>query len=445
MRLSDYISIALKDLRRQFIRSSLTIIALVISTVILVIMSAISLGGQRAITDQFGSDDSLTTITVTPNQSAGTLSPFGSVQQVNAGAAKLNDKAVQNLAGLPHVELATPRANIWEFNDFSVGDNSKQFVSQAEGITKNAWLPLRAGSGFASNDEKNVAILGLAYAKELGVSPESLVGKTVRITTQKGYRGVGSDIPGAAASKQENDTFNQSLTTINVRIVGVTDSGADQNGLFIPLGWAREIRTARYAGADGVKTVDQLANDGYSTIQVKVDTKDNVKAVAGDIERLGYGQISTLSQIERLQQFSATMWLILGAVAVTAVIAAALGVVNTMLMAVSEQSYVIGVWRAVGARKSVIVRLFLVESGILGLVGGIIGTAAGVIISRLVNQYVGSLLAAQHLALTSIAVTPLWLTAGTIILTTLFGVIAGMYPAYRAARESPSDALRRSQ
>jgi putative ABC transport system permease protein len=135
------------------------------------------------------------------------------------------------------------------------------------------------------------------------------------------------------------------------------------------------------------------------------------------------------------------MWVILGAVAVIAVVAAALGVVNTMLMAVSEQRYVIGVWRACGARKSTIVRLFLVESGLLGFIGGAIGVGLGVFVSGFVNEYVNSLLQSQGLALTNIAIVPPWLMGGTIILTTVFGVLAGIYPAHRAARQDPAEAL----
>lgn len=110
-------------------------------------------------------------------------------------------------------------------------------------------------------------------------------------------------------------------------------------------------------------------------------------------------------------------------------------------MAVSEQRYVIGVWRACGARKSTIVKLFLIESGLLGFFGGVVGVGIGAYVSSFVNGYVNSLLQSQGLALTNIAIVPPWLMGGTILLTTIFGVLAGIYPAYRAAREDPAKAL----
>jgi len=447
MRIVDYTTIASRNLRGQPVRTGLTIIALVISTVILVIMAAISIGGKQAITEQFGSDESLTAITVTPNQSNGSLSPFGNVQEVNSGASKLDDAAVQLLSKQAHVTSSSPRAHIWEFSHFSVEGSDKQFVAQAEGVASDAKLPLKAGAYFHSNDDQHVVMLGQAYAKELGYAdnPAGLIGKSIQIESQKGYRGADAAIPAASASQQESEAFNQSTTNLRATIVGIVDSGPDQNGLFIPLGWAHLVRTASYNEGASLRAVDAITNDGYSTIQVNVDEIAHVQFVSDIVEKLGYGQISTLSQIERLQQFSTTMWIILGAVALIAVVAAALGVVNTMLMSVSEQRYTIGVWRASGARRGFIVRLFLIEAGLLGLVGGLIGVGVGIVVSKFVNDYVNVLLKAQDLALVNIAVIPVWLMAGTVALTSLFGILAGVYPAYRAARQDPSQTLSSGQ
>lgn len=444
MRIVDYTSIALKDLRGQPVRSVLTLFALIISTVILVIMAAISIGGKQAIVEQFGSDASLQAITVTPNQSSNTLSPYGTVQEVNKNATTLDDTTVAQLAKLSHVASATPRAHIWEFNNFTIAGNDKRFIAQASAVASDANLPLIAGKPFATNDEKNVAIIGRSYADELGFGdkPEAMIGKTIEVTTQKGYRGIEAAIPDARATAADNEAFGQAETKISATIIGVIDHGPDQNGLFVPLGWAHAIRTVRYNGPAGLKQIDQIAESGYSSVQLRVDATEHVESVSMAIQAMGYSPISTLAQVERLQQFSATMWVILGAVAIIAVVAAALGVVNTMLMAVSEQRYMIGVWRACGARKGFIVRVFLVEAGLLGLIGGLIGVGIGVFVSGYVNEYVGSLLLSQSLAVTNIAIVPAWLMIATVLLTTGFGILAGLYPAYRATRQDPAHILR---
>jgi ABC-type antimicrobial peptide transport system permease subunit len=447
MRIVDYTKIALKDLCGQKIRSSLTLFALIISTVILVLMAAISIGGRQAIANQFGTDSALTGIIVTPNQSGSSLNPYGTVQEVNSAASKLDDTVVTQLARLSHVQSATPRSHVWEFNHFSLEGSSKQFVAQAEGIAVDAHVPLSAGASFTSNDDTNSVIIGFGYAKELGfeANPGTLVGKTLTIVTQKGYRGIKAKIPGATASATENEAFNKSETTLRATIVGVTANGQDQNNIYIPLGWAHAVRTARYQEGAILKTVDQIAQDGYSSLQLRVDGTANVKEVSDTITKLGYGQVSTLAQIERLQQFTTLMWAILGTVAFIAVVAAALGVVNTMLMAVSEQRHTIGVWRACGARRGFIVNLFLIEAGLLGCIGGVIGVGIGFVLSHFVNEYITTLLKSQGLVLTDVAIIPWWLMVGTILLTTLFGILAGSYPAYGAARQDPSQTLSSGQ
>ncbi len=443
MRAADYARIAAGDLRRQPLRSSLTIIALVISTVILVIMIALSIGGRQAVTKQYGGGNELSTIAVTANQSGSGLSVFGTVQTVTADDKILTDKTAQELAKIPHVTGAVARAHIWEFRDFTIAGSDRQFVAQTEGVPSNDQIPLKAGRHFTSNDETNVVILGIGYARDLGMddNPQQLVGKTVRITTQPGYRGVDAAIPPAGAPKSQTDAFSKTATTLTATIVGVSDTGSDQNNLLVPMGWAHQIRTAR----DTNSSVDQLTKEGYTSINVTVDDSANVENVSKAISDRGFGQFSAKAQVEKINQLTTILWFILGTVALIAALAAALGITNTMLMAVAEQRYVIGIWRAVGAKRSTIVRLFLLQSSLLGLVGGLVGAGVAYAASYWINLYASSLLRAEGLAIANIADVSVWLIVAATIFTTLFGMLAGLYPAYKAARQDPSDALRSGQ
>ncbi|HSW78173.1 MAG TPA: FtsX-like permease family protein [Candidatus Chromulinivoraceae bacterium] len=443
MKPRDYMTIAFKNVRRQPLRSLLTIAALTISTCVLTLMVAISLGGQRVILNQFGSNDSLSLITVTPNQSGAGLSPFGDVQQAGDTNTIFTDNTVAQLAALPHVQLATPRAHLWEFDTMMVSQNSKPFVAQVEGLPSDAFLPLAAGVPFSSNDQSNVIIVGYGYAKATGLAstPGKLLGQTMTLTTQKDYRGVDANIPTSVSTKSQNDAFAQSSTVIQAKIVGVTQAGVNQNIAFVPMGWAHQIRTAHYYEAGLLKSTDQLTKDGYTTIQVKVDSLANVQTVSSAIKNLGYGQTSLLETAKQLNQLTTTVSLVLGAVACIAMLAAALGVVNTMIMTVTEQRYEIGIWRACGAKRGVIVRLFLMEATVLGLLGGIVGVGVSIPVAGFITQYGSSLLESQGLQSVTIAQISPWLGAGAIGVTIAFSVIAGLYPAYRAARLDPSQVL----
>lgn len=444
MRTVDYFTIAAKDIRRQVVRSLLTITALTISTMVLVAMLAISSGGQRAVSSQFSAGNSLSLVTVTPNQSSASLNPYGSIQEVNDGAAKLSDETVTQLLAIPHVVAASPRAGIWELHHFTIEGWDKQFVAQAQGTPSDSKLSLSAGRTFPNDGTKNEVIVGQNYLKEVGISPEAALGKTVRLVTQKGYRGEGAIIPIAGASRDAIEVFKQKETILTATIVGVAADGPDQNALLLPLGWARSIRTAQYNEASGIKSVDQLEADGYSFIRAEADSPHSVEDISQAIKALGYGQTSTKEQLQKFEQFTTMIWIVLGSVALIAVVAATLGVANAMLTTVSEQGYSIAVWRAVGARRHVVLRLFLTQALLLGMVGGIVGALTGAALSGYINSYINSLLISQGLVQVNIVLLPWWLLCGAILLTTLFAVIAGFFPAYKAAGVDPSAALRSS-
>lgn len=439
MHVSDYLGTARRELTRQKVRSSLTVLALAISTVILVTLAAISLGGREAITTKLAPDDALGSIVVTSNKTSADISLFGSIQEANDKTSKLDDTSVQQLQAIPGVASVSPRAQVWELQKFSMQGTAKIFVSQTQGITANGQgINLAAGQSF-STPEAHEVILGKNYLKDLGFTkPEEALGKQISFTTQNGYRGEGADIPKTFATKKQLDDFNNKPTTITATVVGISKEGSDENKLLIPLEWARKIRTAQISPTE--KT-DYLAEDGYSSVIVNTLQPAAVKPVSQAIDSMGYGQISTQAIIEKLTQFSTIMWFILGSVALVALLAASLGIVNTMLMTVSEQRFVIGVWRACGARRRVIAGQFLTQAAILGLLGGAVGAAIGWYASRLINQRIAQILEAQGLPLVDIAAAPLWLCVGSIVLATVFAVAAGLYPAWRAARQDPSKVL----
>lgn len=424
MRVVDYIAMAGKNTWRRPARAVLTIIALAISVTIVVALSAISFGTQKSVQNTLFSGDSLNSIIVAANRDNGGQSLFGTTSEINPNAPKLDDQLVANLQKISNVTSASPAAAIWEFKSFTLDGNSKSFAAQTQGVLPSdpRSKQLTTGHTFTDNDDRHVVILGHAYVRALGyeADPAALIGKTITITTQPGYQG-------------EGFTTGQ-LTAV---IIGVGQSGQDENSLFIPMNWAHKVRTLQKA----VPPKDQIESDGYNSILVRISDAKFMTQVVNSIQKNNVSASPLASQFQQLLSFALIVWLTLGAVSVVALIAASIGIGNTMVMIVSEQCYLIGVWRACGATRAMIRRLFLVQAAILGLIGGLVGLLLGALSIWLFNQQVSAMLIAQHLPIQVVANLPWWLAGGALLLTIIFACLSGLYPAIRAARIDPTQAL----
>jgi putative ABC transport system permease protein len=445
MRIRDYTVVSIKDIIRQPIRSSLTILALAISATILVALTSISIGGQQAITKELGLDESLNTIIVTPNidVSGGILG--GNIQLSNADTEKLDDSTVEKLSGIGHVALVKPQVSIWEFKYFLVDGIDKSFVAKASSIASKDMSSgaIQEMNAFMNSPDSNQVILGYSYAKELGyeLNPNELIGKDLVITTQNGYRGDGAEIPLLNASRQTVEKFNASSTVLRAKIVEVSSDAMYKNQILIPMSWANKIKTPMYYGVNGLSGENQITKTGYSNIVIQSDNVDNVQSISGEIEGMHYGVLSTQKQIERINQYILVMWVVLGSIAIISLVVSCLGIANTMFMTISEEKYVIGVWRACGARKSVVHRLFIFQTAILGAIGGLIGVTMGYFVSYFVNNQIELILRAQGMTDLNIA-NPTWLLIWSALgLTIVLSTLSGLYPAHKAASQDPSKAL----
>jgi ABC-type antimicrobial peptide transport system permease subunit len=175
---------------------------------------------------------------------------------------------------------------------------------------------------------------------------------------------------------------------------------------------------------------------------VKVDKAANAQTVADRIQKLGIGAATAQSYIqEQLKVFNIISFILAG-IGSVALFVAAIGIVNTMVMAMLERVREIGVMRAVGARRSTVSRLFTLEASLIGFFGGIFGVAIGYGLIILANIFINDQLAANAVSSRNIITLPLWLIITVVAATTVIGMLAGLYPAHRAARLDPVEALR---
>ncbi|MCH7902390.1 FtsX-like permease family protein [archaeon] len=147
-----------------------------------------------------------------------------------------------------------------------------------------------------------------------------------------------------------------------------------------------------------------------------------------------------LTPEELLESFGTVLNIITGfliGVATISLIVGGIGIANTMYASVLERMKEIGIMKSVGARNKDILSIFIIESGILGAIGGILGVTLGFLISS-----AGGKIAAQAGFSFLKPSFPLWLTAGSILFAFIIGAVSGSLPAYRASKLKPVDALR---
>lgn len=150
-------------------------------------------------------------------------------------------------------------------------------------------------------------------------------------------------------------------------------------------------------------------------------------------ENIGYTQVQAADSWQKYQNESLTMISrVPGGIAAISLLVGGIGMMNIMLVTVTERTREIGIRRAIGAQRSSIVVQFLIESGMLCGVGGIVGIVSGMC---------GSIILSRLMCQTTI-LTMLWITVAAFLLSVMLGVLFGSYPAAKTARLQPVEALR---
>ncbi len=166
-----------------------------------------------------------------------------------------------------------------------------------------------------------------------------------------------------------------------------------------------------------------------------------VERVAQEIKDMGFNAITPSQILDEINNVFSIIQIGLSAFGIIALVVAAIGIINTLIMAIYERTREIGVMKAVGATKGTIRLLFTIEGGALGFLGGVIGVGLGFILGQMLN-FIGSRTFLSDFPTFQISVFSPWLILGIIGLTTAISLLAGLYPANRAARLDPVEALR---
>jgi ABC-type antimicrobial peptide transport system permease subunit len=222
-------------------------------------------------------------------------------------------------------------------------------------------------------------------------------------------------------------------------VVGVVAQTVDSGDFLVPIQQTQAARQWALAGTSSRNF--PRPTSPYSGAVVVADNLADVHQVRQEIFTIGYANSAPEHLVASVQKYLHVVDIVLGGIGSVALAIAVLGVANTLLAAVRERWREIGVLKALGAADGDVARWFLVEAGLLGAVGGLLGTAAGTAVIVIVAHTVDSYLRDQGLIGIDLGGLPLGLLVGAPLATAVLAVAAGLAPALRAARLPVREAL----
>jgi len=445
MKLRDLSDLAFRNLREAVLRNSLTTLGVAVGVASLVAMLSLGVGLQQLATSRLAKSGLFDSIFVTPKTNL--RGPGGGPPATRTPEAKarlLDADARAEISRMPNVIEVYPQIRFFTEVRYDGKPYATMVAGMPESSKASGAFDGMQGS-FFSSPNADEAILQAEFAKELNSQSSSLIGKDLilRYAERQSLTAQASDL------SQNSGGFSVVPKEKHFRIIGVVETepasgfgGFGSGRLLIPLPIAETLRAAQVNDLRDILRDSSSDKPTYSSLTVRVKSPSLVEATEAKLKDLGFSAFSLLDASKSLRIFFSVFDLLLGIFGSLALAVATLGIINTLVMAILERRREIGVLKALGAADRDVKQLFFVEAGVMGLFGGILGTLLGWLIGRSLTLGTNIYLHRQNLPGVDISSVPWWLVLGGIGFAVLVSLAAGLYPASRAARLDPVQALR---
>jgi ABC-type antimicrobial peptide transport system permease subunit len=446
MKPRDLTDLALRNLREALLRNTLTTLGVAVGVASFVAILSLGVGLQQMATKRLSQSGLFDTIFVTPkNNFRGMGRPQREIES-DKPPRPLDEDARHELEKLPNVLEVYPQVRFFT----EVRFNDKPFGTVVAGMpdsSRNSGAFDGMQGNFFSGNAANEAILQIEFAKDLSTNPPSLIGQdlTLRYAERQAIPSSGD----ASANGDSGGGFSVVPKELKLKIVGIVDTepaagygGTGNARLLIPLETASKLRAAQVNDLRDIVRGSSSTQTAYPALSVRAKSPSQVEALEASIKNLGFNAFSLLDASNSLRTFFKVFDLLLGIFGSLALAVATLGIVNTLVMAILERRREIGVLKALGAADSDVQQLFFVEAGVMGFLGGILGVGFGWLLGRAITFGTNVYLKQQNLNPIDLSSVPWWLALLALIFAVVVSLVAGLYPASRAAKLNPVDALR---
>lgn len=467
MRIYDLVELAGRNLRESSLRNSLTTVGISVGVASLVAMLSLGIGLQQLANRQLGRSGLFDSVLVTSRQfRSPRFGPAASSTPATPPKA-LDDAARKSFLQMPEVvEVYSNFSAVGEFRLAGAQAEDSHFAvvgGLPESARSSEAFDDAQGKFFSAPDAREVVLMA-DFARTLLGLPEKDPPADNRLTSDQAQQLVGREIifryperqaqdvppppPPSGGTPQTDDIPGVNIVrkVQTLKIVGVVNAEpyrGMRNGrtsAFLPIAFAESLNMMQPIDISAIMRPGQ--GKTYPALVVRVAKSKEVTRVEDKIRKQGFNTFSIMDASKSLTKFFFLLDMFLGVFGSLALAVAFLGIVNTLVMAILERRREIGIMKALGASDGDVKRIFFVEAGSMGMLGGSLGVAMGWTIGRLINSVTNFYLQRQEMRPENFWVVPLWLVVVAVSFSVIVSLFAGLYPASRAARLDPVQALR---
>lgn len=393
MKFIDTLSLSTRMFKTRKMRTFLTVLGVGVGIGTVLFLVSLGYGLEKVISQKIGSDDALLSLDVSPGSSAITLT----------------SESVAKIAQVKGVSEVSPMMSIGaqiSFNDLT-GDGLVYLAEPS--FFRLGSIVAENGELFKTKTAKEV-VISSAVTKLFSIKPEDAIGKEISFALFLNKNG-STEID----SQKREDKY---------KIIGVITDDATSYA-FVPM-----------------DTMKDLGFSNFNQLKIKVAAKTDIEQVRTSVIDQGFVVSSLSDTLEQADKVFRILQIVLALFGLVALMVSAIGMFNTMTITLLERINEIGIMRSIGASQLDIMVMFMIEALLMGFLGGVGGVVIG---------YGGGLLANLGLNILaknfggqsmSIFYSPMWFIAFIMIFSSVIGLMTGFYPARKAAKINPLDALR---
>jgi putative ABC transport system permease protein len=402
MFVADNIKLAARNFRTRGLRTFLTVLGISVGIGTTLFLVSLGYGLQKVLLEKIAKSDALLTLDVT---------------STNASVIRIDGKTVDDFSKVNGVsEIGLQQTLTSQFKSEDISSNINLF-SVSSNFFRLGGIELLQGENFENEKDAKV-ILSTGALSSLNINdPTEALGKKMDITLI---------VPKENQNQNQELSAEKDMTHLDQQFVicGVIDDSSESSG-YIPIGWTKAV-----------------APDNFDEAKVKVADRNSLDTVRNEIVDKGFSVMALTDTVDEANKIFSILQFILAMFGIVALGVSAIGMFNTMTIALLERTNEIGILRAIGATRREILFLFLTESIAIGFLGGVGGITLGFLGTRAAGIGFNILAGALGGKSVEMFFTPIWFVGFIIIFSTLIGLMTGIYPSVRASRLNPLVALR---